>query len=62
MSNPPLLILPNFSQPFTLETDACAFGLGVVLMQQGKPLAYFSKSLCPKASASLVYEKKGMAI
>jgi hypothetical protein len=30
MSNPPLLSLPNFAKPFTLETDACSTGLGAV--------------------------------
>jgi hypothetical protein len=43
MANPPLLALPDFTLPFTLETDACATGIGAVLMQQGKPLAFYSK-------------------
>lgn len=62
MSHPPLLALPDFTTPFTMETDACASGLGAVLMQQGKPLAFFSKSLGPRASAQSIYEKEAMAI
>jgi hypothetical protein len=62
MSRPPLLSLPDFSQPFTLETDACASGLGAVLMQQGKPLAFFSKSLVPRTSAQSIYEKEALTI
>jgi hypothetical protein len=62
MSNPPLLALPNFSLPFTLETDACATGLGAVLMQNSKPLAYFSKCLGPNNMTKSVYEKEAMAI
>jgi hypothetical protein len=62
MSTPPLICLPNFNHPFTLETDACASGLGAVLMQQGKPLAFFSKCLGPKAAAQSIYEKEAMAI
>ena len=62
MSNPPLLALPDFSIPFTLETDACASGLGAVLMQKDRPLSYFSKCLGPKSSAASVYEKEAMAI
>jgi predicted Zn-dependent protease len=62
MSSPPLLSLPDFSQPFTLETNACATGLGAVLMQQGKPLSFFSKSLGPGTSAQSIYEKEALAI
>jgi hypothetical protein len=62
MTHPPLLALPNFSLVFTLETDACATGLGAVLMQNGRPLAYFSKNLGPNTSAKSVYEKEAMGI
>ena len=62
MSNPPLLALPDFSILFSLETDACASGLGAVLMQKGKPLAYFSRNLGPNNSARSIYEKEAMAI
>ena len=34
----PVLALPDFSQQFVVETDACDVGIGVVLMQQGTPL------------------------
>ena len=30
-----VLVLPNFQEPFTVETDACQDGIGAVLMQQG---------------------------
>jgi hypothetical protein len=62
MSTPPLLSLLDFTSPFTLETDACATGLGAVLMQHGKPLAFYSKSLGPKTSAQSIYEKEALAI
>jgi hypothetical protein len=62
MSSPPLLSLPNFTKAFTLETDACASGIGAVLMQEGHPLAFFSKCLGPKNSAMSIYEKEGLAI
>jgi hypothetical protein len=38
------LALPNFTQPFHIETNACAVGVGVVLLQNGHPLAYISKA------------------
>jgi hypothetical protein len=58
MTTCPVLGLPNFSQPFILESDACGTGIGAVLMQSGKPLAYFSKCLGPKAAAQSIYMRK----
>ena len=53
----PVLALPDFQVPFVVETDACATGIGAVLMQQGHPLAYLSKALCHKYQALSTYEK-----
>jgi hypothetical protein len=58
----PVLALPNFSQPFVLETDASGSGLGAVLMQDGKALAYFSVALGPKNTALSTYEKEALAV
>lgn len=44
----PVLAMPNFSQAFVLETDACSKGMGTVLMQNSRPLAYLSKSFNSK--------------
>lgn len=45
MTRTPILALPNFQAPFQVETDACAKGIGAVLMQQGQPIAFLSKAL-----------------
>ena len=57
-----MLAVPDFHQPFVLETDACKDGIGAVLMQHGHPVAYLSKGLCPKNQALSTYEKECLAI
>lgn len=47
MTSAPVLTLPNFSKPFVIETDASSQGIGVVMMQDGHPLAFLSKALAP---------------
>lgn len=53
----PVLALPNFSLPFSLETDASQLGVGAVLMQAGHPIAYLSKALRPRSQGLSTYEK-----
>jgi hypothetical protein len=42
MSTYPVLALPYFGIPFTLECDASGEGIGAMLMQNRHPLAYES--------------------
>lgn len=56
LSSAPVLTKPDFSKPFVLETDACDKGMGTVLMQQGKPISYLSKSFNTKNMKFFVYE------
>jgi len=62
MAEIPILTISDFTQPFTVETDASNKGLGVVLMQQGRPLAFLSQSLSNRAQKKSVYERELMAI
>jgi hypothetical protein len=62
MTKTPVLALPNFQLQFTVETDACAEGIGAVLMQQGQPIAYLSKALGQKHKALSIYEKEFIAL
>jgi hypothetical protein len=58
----PVLALPDFKHPFTVETDASGTGIGVVLMQKGHLVAYISKALGPKAQVLSTYEKECLAL
>ena len=58
----PVLALPNFNEPFVVETDASDCGISVVLHQQGHPIAYMSKALGPRTQGLSTYEKESLAI
>jgi hypothetical protein len=52
------LALPNFAQPFVIECDASGVGVGTVLMQNNKLIAYLSKALKGRALLMSTYEKE----
>lgn len=43
ISEASILALPNMQRPFELEADASGYAMGVVLMQDGHPMAYHSE-------------------
>ena len=62
MISAPVIATPNFSKPFTVETDASGVGIGVVLMQEGHPIDYFSKALSQKNQGLSAHEKELMVV
>ena len=45
LTTTPVLVLPDGSKPFVVYTDACGIGLGTVLMQEGRVIAYGGRQL-----------------
>ena len=62
MTTTPVLALPDFNKPFIIEADASEVGIGAVLMQNGRPLAYTSKALSPSHQNISVSDKEMLAI
>lgn len=62
LTKDPDLALPDATKTFVMETDASDYGIGTVLMQEGHPIAFISKSLSPKNRALSLYDRELLAI
>jgi hypothetical protein len=62
LTHAPLLQLPDFGKIFEFECDASGIGIGGVLLQEGKPIAYFSEKLSEPSLNYLTYDKELYAL
>lgn len=57
-----VLSLPDLQQPFDIETDASDYDVGLVLSQQGNPVAYHSETLFDTVCKYPTYDKEMYSI
>src|SRR5712675_1341755 len=75
MCQRPVLAQPNYEQPFVVHTDASAYGMGAILLQEGEsstitqnakpklhPLAYYSASFIQAQRNYDIYKRELLAV
>jgi hypothetical protein len=58
MTSAPVLALPDFAKPFVVECDTSTYGFSVVLVQDGHPIAFYSRPVAPRHRSLAAYEQE----
>jgi len=61
MTSTPALVMPNFDEPFVIESDASGDGIGAVLSQQ-RLIAFMSRALGLSKRTWSTYAREMLAI
>ena len=62
LSEPPLLRYYDLEKKVTIETDASDYGLGAVLLQAGRPVAFASRTMTETERRYSQIEKESLAL